>query len=1125
METTAAYELKKVARNKKVKTGPCIFPFKYKWKTHSECIPTKKGEICATSVTKKRGTLKTYGYCKQKGIKRKTLKLPKKLNRIKVKVMTDNIQSKSSQDKKKTQQKSSMTKIRIKGKKPKIRVVESLSLNKKFIDLLGRLEDLMKMQGEVHRARAYQTAAETIMAYPTKITSPDQLKGLPGIGTTILKKFDQFLKTGTLAVLEREKGHPRYIFAKIFGVGPKKALELTKEGLTNLEELRIRKDELLNNKQKVGLRYYEDILKRIPRDEVKQFDRAFKKAFAKVASKDDSFEIVGSYRRGAPSSGDIDVIITNREGDHSILDKFITELQKEDILTEILSKGKTKSLTIGKLPGTTVARRLDFMFAEPSEYAFSTLYFTGSKAFNVVQRKRANDLGYTMNEHGLYHWVDHGKRKKKGSRVDGDFPTERSIFDFLGLKWKSPIQRTSGRAVILKTPTKVTADVKLAEPEKKEVSKKATRKKIRVKRRKVTVKVKLKKPRKKAYLREQWAIVSKEGMSAIKVLAEDDLCAMLRFASDAYYNDKPVVTDNLFDIVKEYGQRTYSGNPCFHEIGAPTNKKKVKLPYFLGSMEKIKPDTAALPKFLAKYPGSKVISAKLDGISALYTTEGKRPQLLTRGRAVSGLDISYMIPYLELPKEEGIAIRGELIVPQKVFESKYSATYKNPRNMVSGIVNSKQHEAEKWKDLDFVGYEVINPRLKPSAQLEWLHKHGVITVLHEVTDKISNELLSTLLVEWRENYTYEIDGLVVVDDKIHPRRDKNPDFAFAFKMVLGDQIAEVKVVDVIWTSSKDHYLKPVVQVEPVRIRGADIEFATGYNARFIKDNMIGVGAVIQLIRSGDVIPKIETVIQPAEQAKMPTVPWHWNETKVDAISDLEDDPGVRQKSIEFFFKKLDIKGLGPGNVKRMIKTGFDTVPKILNMTKEDMLTVEGVKERTATKLHTNIRAALVDASLVAIASASNVFGRGLGSSILRNIIHEYPNIIEAPESADVKVQQVSKVENVGLKRARVFVKNIPAFISFLSASGLTDKLKEQVGKNVDKSHPLFGKRIVITGFTGKTLKKKLAQLGAKVGSSVNDDTFLVVVKDLDAGTSKADKAREKGIELVTVDDFRSRYVK
>ena len=98
-------------------------------------------------------------------------------------------------------------------------------------------------------------------------------------------------------------------------------------------------------------------------------------------------------------------------------------------------------------------------------------------------------------------------------------------------------------------------------------------------------------------------------------------------------------------------------------------------------------------------------------------------------------------------------------------------------------------------------------------------------------------MLSEVLVMWRDTYEYEIDGVIVNHNKIYPRKSGNPDHAFAFKMILSDQMAEAKVVDVIWTPSKDGYLKPRVRIEPIVLGGVKIEYATGFNAKFIKDNI------------------------------------------------------------------------------------------------------------------------------------------------------------------------------------------------------------------------------------------------------------------------------------------------
>ena len=1044
---------------------------------------------CFPTEVNKRRTLVKYGYCHKKTLKK--IKLPKKYKSIKIKIM-DKIDD-----------------ISMEEKKPDLPTDIMLTTNKRLVDLLEELKALEQARGKVFEARAYNNAAETLMAYPKTIKDLTEIKGLRGIGVKIYKKFEEFLSTGKLELLEREKNNPKYMFYNIYGVGPKKASELVeKEGIKSIEELRENQD-LLNDKQKIGLKYYEDILKRIPRKEVELFNDLFNESFKKIATDKDKYEIVGSFRRGAKTSGDIDIIVSNEDNNGAILNTFITQLEKDGILIEILSKGKVKSLTIGQLNSKSIPRRIDFMYSPSDEFALATLYFTGSKAFNVVQRKIANDQDYTLNEHGLYNFTN----KKKGEKVKTTFPTEESIFDFLNMVYKNPRERIDGRAALLKTPLLIS----------EETSKKELKKKIRIKKHKKVVIVS---ELSEDEIKNNWKKLEDEGLSSIKGLDESDICEMLKYASGKYYNtSKPIVSDNIFDILKEYGQTQFPKNQCFHEIGAPPNKDKVPLPYFLGSMEKIKPDTAALPKYLKKYPGEKEVSAKLDGISALYTTEGDTPRLFTRGRATTGLDISHIIPYLKLPKIKNIAIRGELVIAQDTFKAKYADSYKNPRNMVSGVIaGSKKREIEKWENIDFVGYEVINPSLKPSEQMQWLEDNSVITVSHQTTSKITNELLSELLVEWRESYKYEIDGIIVVDNKIYPRRNQNPEFAFAFKMVLSDQVAEVKVLDVIWTTSKDGYIKPVLQVEPVRIRGADIEFVTAFNARFVEDNNIGVGAIIKLVRSGDVIPHIQAVIQPAEKAQMPTIPWHWNETHVDAVSDLENDPDVLQKNVEFFFKTLDIKGVGPGNVKRLIKAGLNSIPKILAVSKDDLLKVDGFKEKTVNKIYDNIHTVVNGASLVIIASASNIFGRGIGPIILKNILDEYPDIFKLTHSNEELIEMVEKVDNASKKRAELFVSHIPEFIEFMKAAKLVNKFDEQGEAKIDKTNPLYGKRITMTGPKDKPLKEELIKLGVKISSTVNSKTFAVLIETTDVSNNKTESAVKENIPLMTYDAFRTKYL-
>ena len=1005
-------------------------------------------------------------------------------------------------------------------------------LNEKFIDLMEQLSAIMLKQGEPFRARAYQKAQESIMSFQDDIVSPEQLKGLPGIGSTIMEKLNEYMTTGTLKVLEREKNNPVNILADIYGIGPKKAKELVEKGIVSIAQLRDNQ-QMLNDIQKVGLRYYEDILKRIPRSEIEEYETIFVNDFKKVATPTSRFEIVGSYRRGAQNSGDIDVIITSESP--QVFVNFINELIKEKIILEVLSRGNTKCLVIAKIPSSDSARRVDFLYSSPEEYPFSVLYFTGSKIFNTVMRHQALQMGLTMNEHGLYKM----EGKKKGEKVDHAFKDEKDIFDYLNMVYKTPVERIDGRAATIKT-----ANEKPVVAEKPVAAEKPvlTEKKVKVTK---TLKKKIKpeKPKKKALIiesdsedepeniviheptRELIETFKTGGISFLQTLNENQLTSMLNLANVLYRNSQPIMTDNQFDILQDFITDKYPANKDARQIGAPVERNKATLPYFMGSMDKIKPDTAALTNWCAKYKGPYVLSCKLDGVSGLYTTDGATPKLYTRGDGKVGQDISHLIPHLRLPKTKGIVIRGEFIIPKQIFETKYKATFANPRNMVSGIVNHKTITASV-ADLHFVAYEVIKPDRKPSEQFAFLSTLDVEVVLHKFETTLTNDLLSQTLVDWRQNYSYEIDGVIVVDDAKYDRKIGNPDYAFAFKMVLSDQIAEAKVVDVIWTPSKDGYLKPRVQIEPINLGGVKIEYATGFNGAFIHDNKVGIGSIIELIRSGDVIPHIRKVTVQAEKGKMPTVPFKWNDTHVDImLENIDSDETVREKNIAGFFKGIQVDGLGAGNIARIIQAGYDTVPKIIKMTEANLLGVEGFQKKTAAKLYNGIKEKIAAAPLITIMSASNVFGRGFSEKRLELIMEAHPDILISEDTPAQKVAKISAIKGMATKSAEAFVERIPHFLEFIVAAGIDSKLAvSNKKKTVDESHPLFGKSIVMTGFRDSELQEKLKNVGAKLGSSVSKNTFAVLVKDIDEDTGKAADARKLGIPLMTPEGFTAKYL-
>jgi NAD-dependent DNA ligase len=244
-------------------------------------------------------------------------------------------------------------------------------------------------------------------------------------------------------------------------------------------------------------------------------------------------------------------------------------------------------------------------------------------------------------------------------------------------------------------------------------------------------------------------------------------------------------------------------------------------------------------------------------------------------------NISHLFKYLKIPPLPNytVCLRGELIMSKKNFE-KYKHHYSNPRNLVAGIVNAK-YPSVSPEDIDLIVYELIEPRYKPSEYLKILSDWKFNVVPYTILKKISIRILNNILEYRKKNSNYEIDGIVVLQDSVHPRNTtRNPKYSFAFK---GQSVrAVVKVIEVLWKPTKDKYLIPRVRFQKTNISGVELEYATGFNAKFIKDNKIGPGARIIVARSGNVIPQIVGVIKPTYPS-FPNVKYSWDRNLVNII--------------------------------------------------------------------------------------------------------------------------------------------------------------------------------------------------------------------------------------------------
>ncbi len=326
--------------------------------------------------------------------------------------------------------------------------------------ILQELDTMRKKElqdRQVFKARAYAKVIAQLQTLEHPVTSWDDLNGVSGIGEGIRKKIQEILDTGVLASAEDIRKEREFDvkeqFLQIYGVGPVKAKSLIHDKkIKSIAELRsaVQKDpKLLNKNQTIGLKYYEDLLERIPRLEMEQHDMLIQKAAKKVFDKEKvvyTLQVVGSYRRGAESSGDIDVLlcipdIKDEKESSRLFSKFCDELVHVNYMEEILAIGPKKCMGISRVHNRAKARRLDLLVTPEEQYAYALLYFTGSQKFNIAMRKHALERGYTMNEHGMVPLEGSDKP------IPPMMKEERDIFTFLEYAFVPPSERESKKNV------------------------------------------------------------------------------------------------------------------------------------------------------------------------------------------------------------------------------------------------------------------------------------------------------------------------------------------------------------------------------------------------------------------------------------------------------------------------------------------------------------------------------------------------------------------------------------------------------------------------------------------------------------------------------------------------------
>ena len=643
------------------------------------------------------------------------------------------------------------------------------------------------------------------------------------------------------------------------------------------------------------------------------------------------------------------------------------------------------------------------------------------------------------------------------------------------------------------------------------------------------------------------AKLSTDTKATLAGMTKTDIEHLLTKANDAYHGKgDSLIPDTLFDLVKDHYEHLTEAPIEF--VGTqPVAGKKVKLPVYMGSMDKIKTDDKALENFRNKFATSDYLASdKLDGISALLHVtcppsgqSGSHVALYTRGDGHVGQDITHLLQtinglpptatlleYAAKTPNHTLTVRGELILTRQDFESvRHKGA--NARNMVAGIVNAKKPDLDVARLIKFVTYALIEPEsYAPADAYQVLQSLAFTVAYHEIIprNKFTFETLSDILVKRRKASPFEVDGIVVYHNEPHPHETgKNPKHAFAFKNIITQETVEVTVSNIEWNASKDGYLVPVVEFEPVKLAGVMVKRASGFNAEYIHTNSLGPGARIVVTRSGDVIPYILEVLERAPQPQMPKADFSWNDTRKDIIlKNASSNKQVQMRQLENFFAKLNIPGLRAGTVARLYEAGFNSVHKIVSASPNEIASLDGFQDKSATKLIEGIRTKTSSLTCVELMDASNAFGRGFGSKRLQAIVDALPAIASS-ESFTPSVDQLVAIPGVSNKTATAFIEGLHAFRGFKKITKLNCDTHHTTQQPTTSSERLAGQFIVFTGFRDTDLKAAIERHGGTVSDTISKKTTILIAKDLSKATSKVQKAQEQGTQVYTQDQFITQH--
>lgn len=630
-----------------------------------------------------------------------------------------------------------------------------------------------------------------------------------------------------------------------------------------------------------------------------------------------------------------------------------------------------------------------------------------------------------------------------------------------------------------------------------------------------------------------------------------------RYAYEYYTKDAPSVSDSEYDQLYRELVELETAHPDeilpespTHRVGGVVLKgfTKYQHQYPLYSLQDAfsREELEAFDQRVRKeFPSiSYVCELKIDGLSISLTYEnGVLVTGATRGDGSVGEDITENLKRVKdiplvLPEPVNITVRGECYMPRASFDrvnqirqENGEPEFANPRNAAAGTLRQLDTKIVAKRNLATFLYQEVSPTDQSSQEgvLEKLARLGFVVNQERVLAEDMEQIWDFIqkVAQLREDLPYDIDGIVIKVNDLAVQEElgftvKAPKWAVAYKFPAEEK--EAKILSVDWTVGRTGVVTPTANLTPVQLAGTTVSRATLHNVDYIAEKDIHQDDTVIVYKAGDIIPAVLRVVKDkrvSDQAL--AIPTHCPSCQSELLH-FEDEVALRcinplcpaqiKEGLNHFASRdaMNITGLGPAVVEKLFATQLvEDVAGIYRLTVEDLLTLEGFKEKSAEKLYEAIQASKENSA------EKLLFGLGIrhvGSKVSQILLQEFHDL---DQLATTDPERIASIDSLGM----VVAESLKRYFAQEGSKRLLQELKEAgvnlayLGEKVAADAALSGMTVVLTGklerLTRSEAKAKLESLGAKVTGSVSKKTDLVVAGS-DAG-SKLTKAQELGIQV------------